>query len=191
MRRHDGYPFRESERMQSGLAGLALHVVGACVYLKADLAEFAHTVAFPSTAHNTHPCFLCWCKRDGLVRFDGWTVLSVPWPLKSFQQYKEACEKCEIWRTVNENHYRDLCALLVYDKRPGGGRGLALRSDFAALNLRRGDRVEPCHELPDVDLFLHLEELPRKILFWRTSEESLARHRNPLFSDETGLNPQA
>ena len=45
--------------------------------------------------------------------------------------------------------------------------------------LRQGDRVEPCAELPDY----HLLESgkPEVMLFWRTSQETSVRHRNPLF----------
>ena len=49
--------------------------MAGCLYIKADLAEFAHTLGLPNTAANQHPCFLCRCQRPEYVRFVGWDVL--------------------------------------------------------------------------------------------------------------------
>eukprot|EP00969_Alexandrium_andersonii_P263012 11626552-Alexandrium_andersonii.AAC.1 len=48
-----------------------------------------------------------------------------------------------------------------------------------------GDRLEPCEALPDVGA-LEDVQVPIKILFWRPSAETKARHRNPIFDDVLG-----
>ena len=49
--------------------------------------------------------------------------------------------------------------------------------------LLRGDRLEPFDGLPDADLFDSVTSFPVLVLLWRTTLETLARHRNPLFSE--------
>ena len=49
------------------------------------------------------------------------------------------------------------------------------------------DRLEPSPELPDISKLEDLE-MPATVLFWRSSEESLCRHRHPLFCADIGLN---
>ena len=131
--RHNGQPFSDSEERRARAASQPLGIVAACLYIKADLAEFAHTLGLPSTASNQHPCFLCRCQRPEYVRFVGWDVLAMPWPAKSFEDYKADCAKCELWRTVSLADRAALCRLLAYDKRrtTGASRGLALTSDYA------------------------------------------------------------
>ena len=191
--RHNGQPFSDSEGRRARAASQPLGVVAACLYIKADLAEFAHTLGLPSTAANQHPCFLCRCQRPEYVRFVGWDVLAMPWPAKSFEDYKADCAKCELWRTVSLADRAALCRLLAYDKRrtTGASRGLALTSDYAPLGLLKGDRLEPCLERPDVATFFLPDGFPGRVLFWRVSEESSTHHRNPLFSEETGITLQA
>jgi hypothetical protein len=69
---------------------------------------------------------------------------------------------------------------LRYDKRDDGAHGRAIVQDIEALGLRANDRLEPSSSLPDVS---KLEDLhvPATVTFWRSREESLTRHRNPLF----------
>ena len=133
------------------------------------------------------PVFLCHCSKATLVRFGGWDAVTLPWPAKSFEDMLDSWDRCEKWRLIDVNDHRELVNIVKYDKRKKGWHGLSLQQDFPRLNLRRGDRVEPCMELPDVDEFLHLAAFPRRILFWRVPEESFCKHRNPIWNSETGI----
>ena len=43
--------------------------------------------------------------------------------------------------------------------------------------------------MADADDFFRLSEFPARVLFWRVLMESMARRRNPLFNEGTGLTP--
>ena len=60
--------------------------------------------------------------------------------------------------------------------------------DVPELCLRMNDRLEPSVELRDVALFEDLQP-PCSVVFWRHADESLARHRNPLFEANVGVTP--
>jgi hypothetical protein len=77
----------------------------------------------------------------------------------------------------------------VYDKRPYGKKGRVLANAIPELMLEAGDRLEPGPLLADVAAFEQLTP-PFSVCFWRVSEETHARHRNPLFSSATGISLQ-
>ena len=101
---------------------------------------------------------------------------------KSAADYETACENCERWVTVADLRQQAiLSGLLFYDKRRGvGGRGRCLRGDYGPLGLLQGDRLEPCPSMPDISLF-DACILPCRVVFWRPANETLVRHRCPLF----------
>ena len=189
--RYDGGEFKDGDERLRSLAGTPCPRA-AVLFLKADLAELGTPLGFPTTATSSDPCFLCRCTRDRLVQFDGWDCLSTPWPEKSFDDYIAACERCEMWRTVSKEEHAILKVLVEYDRRKslGASRGIALTCDVPRLNLLKGDRIEAHHGMPDIATFFEISSFPARILFWRRSQESMARRRNPLFSEETGLTPQ-
>eukprot|EP00974_Lingulodinium_polyedra_P133426 11225548-Lingulodinium_polyedra.AAC.1 len=79
--------------------------------------------------------------------------------------YLAACENCELHRTVtNERMHRELQALLAFDRRKSqtSSKGLALTADYPPLLLLKGDRLEPCADLPDVVAFDSLVAFPRR-----------------------------
>ena len=76
---------------------------------------------------------------------------------------------------------------LRYDKRKDGAHGRAIPSDIPELGLQANDRLEPGGMLQYVGAFEDLAT-PFTATFWRTLNESDTKHRNPLFSAETGLN---
>lgn len=56
------------------------------------------------------------------------------------------------------------------------------------MNLQKDDRLEPSADLPDIACFETLDlSTPKRVIFWRTSRETLSRHRNPLFSVQLGI----
>ena len=54
--------------------------------------------------------------------------------------------------------------------------------DLPLLNLQKFDRLEPNPLLLNVNDFDAIDVFPATVLFWRTESETIARHRNPLFS---------
>jgi hypothetical protein len=68
-----------------------------------------------------------------------------------------------------------------YDKRRDGGQGRALRGPVRALGLLENDRLEPSPLLSNVAKFEGLTP-PFEVMFWRSANETIAKHRNPLFS---------
>ena len=134
--REDGKPFGPGDGARAAGAGQPLGFKAALIYLKADLAEYAHTLGFPSTASHDHPCFLCTARYDQLVRLDTWDALTLPWPGKSTAEYEAACGQCEKRRVIRSAHiHNQLRALLEFDKRKGtaSARGLALKNDYPPL----------------------------------------------------------
>ena len=76
-----------------------------------------------------------------------------------------------------------LRARLAFDRRPHGGRGRCLTEDIPSLQLLQGDRLEPCPTCQDIGT--GFDELaggpyPVRVLFWRRSKETSARHRCPI-----------
>lgn len=89
---------------------------------------------------------------------------------------------------MTDEWYPRLRALLHPDRRSSGARGLALSAGVPELNLLKGDRLEPSAELPITARFFS-QRRPFVASFWRRSQETWARRRNPLFSQETGVTP--
>ena len=93
-------------------------------------------------------------------------------------------------KVADDGIYKQLRAIMRFDKRKDGARGLALTTDFRPLDLRKGDRLEPTASFPDVSAFFSVTMFPVVLLFWRVSRETLARHRNPLFNRLVGVTPK-
>ena len=114
------------------------------------------------------------------------------WPLTTDAEYDAACARCEIVVVINtDGQRRALLRVLRYDKRPDGARGRALTQDLNDFHppLRENDRLEPGGALRQVG---DLEDvgLPAQLIFWRSSNETIARHRCPLLcAEELGLTP--
>ena len=169
----EGVDFKEYDQTRADKAGQDLGLVGALLYLKADLAEYGHTLGFLSTSSKEHPCFLCWCHHGSLVKLEGWDVLSAPWPAKSMDDLHQACQHCEVWVTMARAHRRAILPFLEEDRRQskGASRGLALTTAYPPLGLEKGDRLEPCWERPNTHSFLKDVNFPpqQRVLFWRAS----------------------
>ncbi len=59
---------------------------------------------------------------------------------------------------------------------------IVFENDLPELGLQKGDRIEPSWEMQNTaDAHKQPTEYPMAIQFWRRSEETRARHRNPLF----------
>ena len=189
--RHDGTPFAGSDGRRAELSLRPMRRRAACVYVKGDWSELAGTVGLPSWQDSLRPCFCCCACGEDMHCPHGNSILNLRWACNGDGDYFRACERCE-HQIVLTAAAKGLLTLagLRYEKKQSGGHGRCLRADVPALGLRRGDRLEPSPALPDVSRF---EELPadtgHAIVFWRPSEETLTRHRNPMFDADIGVTP--
>jgi len=166
-------------------------MTGALLLIKLDMAEVVHTMGFPQWGSLRYGCPCCDVILAELynVRY----IDNVSWPCKRHdaEAYELACSSCELDRVIPADTWRSLRATLHYDKRlyTHAFRGRCLQADMPALDLKKGDRLEPSHSLRDVGSdFDHLA-WPQTFRFWRRSQETSTRHRNPLFSDDIGTSP--
>ena len=185
--RWDGTAFGDMEPNLGGAAGKVCPTA-ACVFLKADLAEYSNTLGFWSTSSNRFPCFLCNVTKFNFVILEGWDVLGASFRQKSWGDYCADCQACEVWVQIGSKaQHTELRASMLFDGRRG--RGLALRADFPALGLVKGDRLEPHEGAQDIEAFEKLNTFPAFVLFWRSSNEQMAYHRHPLFNETTSTSP--
>lgn len=188
LQRHDNKPWTPQDTDRAQRAGQPLAVRCILMFVKGDWAEYATTLGFPSWADTVRPCFACNAAPQTLqatLKMD-----QRPWRQNAEEDYFVACDRCELVVVVpDQTMFVSLRACMRYDKRKGGVRGLSLKEDFPALQLRIGDRLDPTGNLPDVGDFFDLASFPTELVFWRTSRESLSRHRNPLFNTMTGVTP--
>lgn len=148
------------------------------LHIKADWAELAHTFGFPQWGDGLRPCFLCNSYIANMYK-----IREKGWRLNQDADYHAACARCEIHVVLHVgSHALLLRALALMPKK-----GMVLVVDVPALGLLKNDRLEPCPTLPDVCSFSEVERFPFPCVFWRTTEETLSRHRNPVFDDSLGV----
>lgn len=191
--RHDGRVLLNSDDGRKELAGQNT-VIACLLLLKGDWSEYATTLGFPACGDGVRPCFGCNCADGTMFQTLGLTMREEPWRNNVAGDYAAACERCEIWVDVDRAAHSRILGLLKYNKSRDGPRGRALTADVRELGLREGDRLEPSAELLDVGRFEDLAFAGpgdlRRVLFWRRSNESNARHRNPIFSERVGIQPE-
>lgn len=168
-------------------AGKDLGFVGALLHLKGDWSEFSHTLGFADWSSKEFPCMFCTATRDSRFDLSGFSVVSSPWATVRQEDVEGACRRCEVWRVLSREQHATVRAALEYDKRRGGGSGRCLMVDIEHLQLFKGDRLEPHLGLPDVAMFDSVSSWPCRTLFWRRSNQTRARHRNPLFDPAIGI----
>lgn len=187
--RHDGHVWRASDKRRAACAGQPLPVRTCVLYIKADWAEISTTMGFPSWNSSLRPCFYCNASGDSLYKTDGLSAIGLPWRSNLPGEYEEACARCEMHVVLSKPLHEAILNALVWDKRKDGSRGRALRHAIPQARLRAGDRLEPAACLLDVGEFDQICVFPHPVVFWRPTLETLARHRNPLFSQALGLTP--
>jgi hypothetical protein len=117
----------------------------------------------------------------------GNSVDGLRWECNEQDDLDRACTACEhkvLIRTVRERD--DIAKKLKYDKRSSGGHGRCLATDVIEKGLKEGDRLEPSDEVRDIGEFQSLA-VPFVATFWRRGDETLCRHRNPLWQREVGM----
>ena len=98
-------------------------------------------------------------------------------------EYDRDCSRCEILVVLSRSTH-DM-VLDVISLVPT--RGMILTTDIASVGLARWDRLEPSATLPDICEFKNINKFPFPCTFWRTSQESSTRHRNPLIDPSLGI----
>jgi hypothetical protein len=189
--RHDGSAWPEGKHADQ--AGQPLGYRAVVLFIKADWAEFCHTVGFWQWSHHGHPCFKCFCTGGPLgniARFSDVSVLDLPWTPKDAAAYELACQTAEIRVVVaSAALLAQLLGHLQYDKRKKGSQGRSLMADLPALRLAKGDRLEPDSTCPDVGAIDFRTDFPISLVFWRPERTGLCKHRNPLFHASTHVTP--
>ena len=89
-----------------------------------------------------------------------------------------------------EQHFAVLGASWwVKRKETSASHGRGLRHDLPSFGLLKNDRLEPWEGMLDVAEFDSWDAFPRTVLFWRSSRQTSTKHRNPIFSATTGIQP--
>ena len=188
--RHDGSAL-DPTRLQ--LAGSVMAIRAILMYIKGDWAEYAQSLGFPTWQSNVRPCFLCNAVGDLMCLHSGAGLHNWPPELRENEDddYYESCDRCEIHIVLARCTLTLLLNVgkLWQDKRADGNKGRCLSADVPSLGLRRGDRLEPSVAVMDVFALERIVSFPFPIVFWRSSMETVCRHRNPIFIRELGLSP--
>ena len=181
-RKHDGSDW-EADSPYATLAGSRISHPCVLVHIKADWGEYAPTIGLPTWSSATNPCKDCTVDKARLSHIEESYAEFYPYDITTARDYDVACRLCEIRVQINsrEDHAR-IRAALWFDKRRHGHAGRCIRRAYPEFGLEVGDRLEPSVENPDILEFDDWVDFPRHALFWRPSRESMARHRNPLFS---------
>ena len=119
----------------------------------------------------------------------GYNHLGMPKGPKTLLHYQAACDSAEIHvRVTTADQLRRITTNLFFDKRLHGQRGRCLLRDIIELGLNKGDRLEPSIEVIEV-LSIDAMSPPFDLVFWRTANETITKHRNPLFNSSIGCSP--
>ena len=168
-------------------------MVCAIIHVKVDWAEVAHTLGFPNWADGLRPCFLCNATAQDMQAHDGVDIDdlgSLPFQNNEEGDYDAACKRCEKYVVIiSKAAHQAILKHLFFDKSKKGSRGYTLGKCIPDLGLLQGDRLEPCDALQDVRGFPKLARFPCSVMFWRRSQETICRHRNPLLLQRLGLDP--
>lgn len=187
--RHDGGKWTSGDPERKAKAGQAMVRKAAVVFLKGDWAEYAQTLGLPNWQDSMRPCFGCNVSPSQMYSIRGLSPVTSPWRDNLEQDYFESCSRCERFVTITAANHKRLLEVLAYDRRRGGGHGRCLTADVPEMGLAKGDRLEPSEQMPDPGQFDGASQFPMVVVFWRPALETLARHRNPLFSSELGVSP--
>jgi len=191
--RHDGSPFSDElgDGFRRELAGTQFGFRCACLGPRGDWAEYAHTLGLPTWRSLISPCPICHVPHDHMHDFTGMTALEPAYPLKTQDDYDNACDLCE-QRVTIESHaeLRIIRSHLKYDRRNAGGHGRCLDANLPQFGVQAGDRLEPSPQLPDVGAFDQITRFPVSVIFWRRSLNTITLHRNPVFSERLGITHQ-
>ena len=187
--RHDQTEWSEQDSSRAARAGEKMRRC-ALLFIKGDWMEYCERLGFPTWRSNLRPCLLCACDPASMYQWQQVNPLRHPFHVNTQADYDAACSRCEIWVTVTSDNHAAILRRLRYDKKlQHGSKGRYLTEPVPGLPLCTGDRLEPSPSLPDVGQLDHLNDsaLPKRVLFWRVSEETISHHRNPIFNASIGV----
>ena len=183
-----GNPFCEEDGDMFRRRGTPLALRGCVLYLKADWAEFAHSLSYVSWQSTLFPCMLCKTIKSTMHAGEAFAPLFFfPWALLTEEDHEAAAAAREVRVALSRDDHALVVSILRYQKQKDGPAGRALTDDVGRLGLRKGDRLEPTPTLLDVADFDSVAEFPYTATFWRRDAESRVRHRNPLMDSSLGL----
>ena len=192
--RHDRSAWSTQDlKFRADLAGKLLRYKCAILQLRGDWAEHCEIHGLPTWQSNLRPCFECNAFADNMYSTEAVSLEDAPFVDNSDADYDDAATRCEIVLVIYDAQRQlILSSPLRFDKRPDGNRGRCLLHAIPSLGLLAGDRLEPCATLKDVAQLDYLVIDPAiglRIVFWRVSQETLVRHRSPLWCERIGLTP--
>jgi hypothetical protein len=183
----NGAPWSVADGVHYAKQGTPLGAASAIIHSKGDWSEYAHTYGFLPWSHKLHPCLFCWCDRSTLYKVEGLSPFETPHRLVQQHEYDAACSACEVWAIITSMAgLMVILGALRFDKRKTGG-GRILECDLPEFGLLANDRLEPHPGLWDVGAFDARIKLPARVLFWRSSRNTITKHRCPLFSSTLGI----
>ena len=182
--RHDGMPFEALDSTRAAMAGEPL-AKAALVYILGDWAEISHTWGFPDWSNLFHPCFCCTAVREELDDVGELSAVSPPFPAKDHASYDQACGHCE--KVVQVRDAVALARLLGFLDFTAAG--YMLTANLPELGLLARDRLAPSTDLPNLDIRClgDVQSFPVVLTFWRKDNATVAKWRNPLFTELTGI----
>ena len=159
-------------------------------WVKSDISEYSHSLGCPTPADAVSPCLFCFSDFDGFFNTEHLSPHGAGFPAKTLEHYDRACGNCEFVIEITEDRQRLIAQNLVFSKSKVGSHGRVLKTDLVVLGLLKNDRLEPSSGLRDVFAFEE-QPVPFRAVFWRKSKETHAKHRNPMLSIATGIEPNS
>ena len=175
-----------TDAARAAMGGEPLGCRGCVIAIRADWAELAHTFGLPTWGDGANPCPFCKCDSTNIYNWQGASLLRLPWGRKCSADFEEATRQCEVNVALTDADWKLTRATLMNDWHKDGGRVLCL--PLPALGLEARDRLEPSRSVPDTGsgpTGFNLQN-PATCVFWRKSQESLVRHRNPMLRQDLG-----
>ena len=163
------------------------------MYIKGDWMELGVTIGLPTWQDALRPCWGCNCFLQNMFTVRDLSFENLVWAINEDEDYFQACSRCELIVILRgEEDKKSILRYLRYDKRKDGARGRALVRDVLVngVSLKANDRAEPSRQLIDVGALDNVATYPLEITFWRPSQETLTRRRNPIFDPELGVTPK-
>jgi hypothetical protein len=112
---------------------------------------------------------------------------SSPWPDFSHEKYDQAAAACETHVVLDAAGHRKVRVLLAYDVSQKGSRGRALTTNVPEYGLLAGDKLEPSRGVPDIGEGFDKATAPVETVWWRPSNETKTKHRNPIYDPNLGI----
>ena len=115
--KHDQNPWSESDKHHFENAGKPLSCFGCLLYIKADWAEFAHSLSYASWQSTMFPCMLCRTTNANMYCVRGFSALTDQWEPLLDVDFERAASACEINVLLDRARFSIIKPLLRYKKK--------------------------------------------------------------------------